>query len=194
MQAGDFDSYSILCFNAEDERLLNVGAFLAQDNTNVSTKPRIKYIPGCERFVGGDIEVEYKDPKILDELVTAVRLAIDKFFVDEFGTWYQQFKVPDDERYRTLQFEMDMYDFPGDPEIPLNDIPQFKEWEKVSGCSIKITKNRLPNNEITSDPCTISVIGPAGSNIGDTATGEKSLLEKVEDAFRGIATTPLQVS
>lgn len=193
LQAVDFNSYNlILCFSASDANTIgNLKRDIVPGNPETNFQRRIRHVPGCERFLG----VDCQDTKTRDELVAAVGEMVDKFTEAEYGEWYNKVKAPSDMRYRTLQFEMQETDLPStsrDP-VPLNEIPKVKEWEKASGCSIKITRNRAPSNGTSEEMCTVSVIGPKGSNIV-TIFGTKCLLARVEDTFRGIATAPLQLS
>ena len=154
--------------------------FVRQIYPNSPNQTQIKYLPGCERF----LELDHLDTKVRDGMVAAMEATVCNFMTAELGEWYERVKVSNDRRYRTLQFEMQLNNLPSDlGGGPLNEISKVKEWEKASGCSIKITK--ITNNGMLGQDCLVSVIGPKGSNCDDKAKGTKSLLALVEDAFRG---------
>jgi hypothetical protein len=175
----DFRTYDfIICFTeACADTIRSLRADAASKNPDILTRNTVKLLVSPTDTSGG----QYLSSLPHGQLKPEMRKLIENFIKEEFGNWYQTANVPSEDRFRTLQFVMDVRQIPrGSKEhgYSMAEIPKVKEWERETGCVIRITKM------IGGEKCLVSVVGPAGSNVGVNGSGINSLLHRVEGFFK----------
>lgn len=180
----DFKMYTyIFCFTEADADMVRaLRADAAVLYPQLLDYNVVKLIRMPDDDSGGEYLSSLNDKR----LITAMRDLIENFINEDISEWYRRTKVPEGQRFRTLQFVIDMHDMSratGADKHALTEIPRVKEWEKATCCSIKITK-LAQDDPSAGNQCLISVIGPRGSNVGVSQSGMNSVLHQVEKLFR----------
>ena len=146
----DLTTYDIiLCFTQSDASKISE---LGTDPNRSDITAKVIVLQECRFISSVDCT---KDPKKIKELIPNIKIAIKSFISTELGDWVDG-SIERTKTYRTLQFLLPNHrlNFAG-PHQDLMGGEKLKEYEKKTGCIIKVTKYKDSMKEVL-----ISIIGP----------------------------------